>query len=96
MNEDPISETRLAEIAAVLDEDIDTSDIPEADEAWFRGARLVLPKNTFQNSRTGSAVSRQRQRAGMDRNLQTNVPRMPLSERARFTVTGPRQGDVAS
>ena len=73
MNEDPISETRLAEIAAVLDEDIDTSDIPEADEAWFRGARLVLPENTFQNSRTGSAVSRQRQRAGMDRNLQTNV-----------------------
>ena len=52
MNDDPISETRLAEIAAVLDEDIDTSDIPEADEAWFRGARLVLPENTLQNYHT--------------------------------------------
>ena len=52
MNDDPISETRLAEIAAVLDEDIDTSDIPEADEAWFRGARLVLPENTLPNFHT--------------------------------------------
>jgi len=33
----------LAEIAAIADEDIDTSEIPEADEAWFEGAKLVLP-----------------------------------------------------
>ena len=38
----PISQKRLGEIAAIADEDIDTSDIPEADEAWFEGAKLVL------------------------------------------------------
>lgn len=40
----PISQKRLAEIAAIADEDIDTSEIPEADEAWFKGAKLVLPQ----------------------------------------------------
>lgn len=27
-----------------MDERIDTTDIPEAGEAWFKAARLVLPK----------------------------------------------------
>lgn len=36
----PISANRLAEIAAIADEDIDTSDIPEAREEYFRKARL--------------------------------------------------------
>ena len=40
----PISKKRLAEIAAIADDDIDTSEIPEADEAWFKGAKLVLPQ----------------------------------------------------
>ena len=40
----PISKKRLAEIAAIADEDIDTSEIPEADETWFRGARLIIPQ----------------------------------------------------
>ena len=40
----PVSQERLAEIAAMSDADIDTSEIPEADEAWFKGARLVLPQ----------------------------------------------------
>ena len=35
----PISTKRLAEIAAIADDDIDTSDIPEADEAWFQDAK---------------------------------------------------------
>ena len=39
----PISKERLAEIAAIADRDIDTSDIPEAGEDFFRKARLVLP-----------------------------------------------------
>ena len=39
----PISQKRLGEIAAIADEDIDTSEIPEADGAWFEGAKLVLP-----------------------------------------------------
>ena len=39
----PVSQNRLDEIAAIADEDIDTSDIPEADEAWFEGATLARP-----------------------------------------------------
>ena len=39
----PVSQKRLGEIAAIADEDIDTTDIPEADEAWFEGAKLVRP-----------------------------------------------------
>ena len=39
----PISKERLAEIAAIPDAQIDTSDIPELDEAFFANARLVLP-----------------------------------------------------
>jgi len=39
----PISKERLAEIAAIADEDIDTSDIPEADEQFFKKAKLILP-----------------------------------------------------
>ena len=40
----PISQERLAEIESIADEDIDTSDIPEADEAWFKSAKLVIPQ----------------------------------------------------
>ena len=40
----PISQKRLAEIAVIADEDINTSEIPEAGEAWFKGAKLVLPQ----------------------------------------------------
>ena len=42
----PISQERLAEIAAIADDDIDTSEISEADEAWFKGAKLILPHGT--------------------------------------------------
>jgi hypothetical protein len=38
-----ISGKRLAEIAAIVDKDIDTSEIREADEAFFKNARLILP-----------------------------------------------------
>ena len=40
----PVSQERLTEIAAIPDDDIDTSETPEADEAWFKGATLVLPQ----------------------------------------------------
>lgn len=33
-----VTAERLAEIAAIPDAEIDTSDIPEADEAWFFAA----------------------------------------------------------
>lgn len=35
----------VEELRNLRDEDIDTSDIPELDEEWFRQARLVLPQN---------------------------------------------------
>jgi uncharacterized protein (DUF4415 family) len=36
----------LEALAALKDEDIDTSDIPERDEAFWRNARLVKPDRT--------------------------------------------------
>jgi uncharacterized protein (DUF4415 family) len=36
------------ELAALPDEAIDTSDIPELDEAFFRNARLVMPEGKRQ------------------------------------------------
>ena len=47
----PVSQKRLAEIAAITDDDIDTSEIPEADEAWFKGAKLVLPQGAETTAR---------------------------------------------
>lgn len=38
-----ISKKRLAEIAAIPDAEIDTSEIPEMDEEFFATARLVMP-----------------------------------------------------
>ena len=38
-----ISKERLEEIAAIPDEQIDTSDIPELDESFWKNAKLVLP-----------------------------------------------------
>src|SRR6266568_2213215 len=40
----PISKKRLAELAALPEGAIDTSDIPEADEAFFQAAKLRQPK----------------------------------------------------
>ena len=42
-NSMPISKKRLAELEAMADSAIDTSDIPEADEAFFRNAKLRQP-----------------------------------------------------
>jgi hypothetical protein len=42
----PISRKRAAEIAAIADKDIDTSDIPEAGEEFFRNAELRLPEHS--------------------------------------------------
>ena len=39
----PISKERLAEIDAIPDDGIDTSDIPEMDEKFFATAKLVMP-----------------------------------------------------
>ncbi len=41
-----VTEQRLAEIDAIRDEDIDTSDIHEVDEAFFKTAKLVMPTAT--------------------------------------------------
>ena len=42
----PVSKERLAEIDAIPDANIDTSDIPEMDEEFFATARLVMPSGT--------------------------------------------------
>ena len=42
----PIPKERLAEIAAIPEAKIDTSDIPEMDEEFFASAKLVLPPGT--------------------------------------------------
>ncbi len=47
-----ISKKRLAEIAAIKDEDIDTSDIPELDEAFFQKARMVMPEGVTKKTVT--------------------------------------------
>jgi len=39
-----ISKERLAEIEAIRDEDIDYSDIPEADENFWKNAKLRMPE----------------------------------------------------
>lgn len=39
----PISQTRLKELASRSDEQIDYSDIPELDQAFFEKAKLVRP-----------------------------------------------------
>ncbi|MEE9318808.1 MAG: BrnA antitoxin family protein [Granulosicoccus sp.] len=43
LDELSISKRRLAEMAAIPDEDIDTSDIPELDEAFWANARVRFP-----------------------------------------------------
>lgn len=35
----------IEELKNIRDEDIDTSDIPELDEEWFKRAKLVMPQN---------------------------------------------------
>ena len=59
----PISQKRLAEIAAIADEDIDTSEIPEAGDAWFKGAELVLPQGGESTAGTVDDMERPRSAA---------------------------------
>ncbi|HLZ04673.1 MAG TPA: DEAD/DEAH box helicase [Bradyrhizobium sp.] len=40
----PISKKRAAEIGAIRDDDIDTTDVAEAGEDFFKNARVVLPE----------------------------------------------------
>ncbi len=41
-----ISSKRLAELAAIKDEDIDYSDIPELGDEFWKNAKLVMPDRT--------------------------------------------------
>ena len=56
----PISKKRAAEIAAMADEDIDTSDIPEAGEEFFKNAALRLPEHSASAPLNGSAERKKR------------------------------------
>jgi superfamily II DNA or RNA helicase len=53
----PISEKRSAEIAAIAEKDIDTSDIAEAGEEFFRKAKLRLPKHSTSASPSALSVA---------------------------------------
>ena len=53
----PISKKRAAEIAAIAEEDIDTSEIPEAGEEFFRKAKLHLPEHSTSASPTAAAAA---------------------------------------
>ena len=54
----PISKKRAAEIDAIADEDIDTTDVPEAGEEFFRKAKLVLPFGSASSTGIGQAIGR--------------------------------------
>ena len=69
----PVSQKRLGEIAAIADEDIDTSDVPEADEAWFEGAKLILPPGG--ENTAGSVDDAQRRRSAATAVDSTSLPR---------------------
>jgi hypothetical protein len=56
----PISKKRAAEIAAIADKDIDTSDIPEAGEGFFGNAKLRLPEHLAWASTNGSTKGKKR------------------------------------
>ena len=45
LDELSVSQKRLDEIKAIKDEDIDLSDIPELDEAFWENAELRLPES---------------------------------------------------
>lgn len=48
----PISKKRLAEIDAIPDKAIDTSDIAELDEKFFHNAKLVMPASATKKTVT--------------------------------------------
>lgn len=52
----PISKQRATEIEAIAEKDIDTSDIPEASEEFFKKATLRLPSTTATAGATGKFV----------------------------------------
>ena len=52
-----ISKKRLAELAAMPDGEIDTSDISEADEAFFKSAKLNLPRSSHRGHVPSVSVS---------------------------------------
>src|SRR5258708_37001517 len=52
-----ISKKRLAELAAMPDSKIDTSDIPEADETFFKSAKLKQPRASYRSSVPSVSVS---------------------------------------
>ena len=43
-----LSKTRLSEIESLLDDTIDTSEIPELDDDFWENARQIVPENYLQ------------------------------------------------
>ena len=76
----PISPERAAEVAAIPDDSIDTSDLPEVSPAFFRTAKLVLPGD---RAHRGSIPSLSVSYARNGSSTKTNALGMrPMQERA--------------
>jgi len=75
----PISKKRLAELAAITDEAIDTSEISEADEAFFKRAKLR--QSTPIGRKSVPSVSVSYARSGMT-NKANALGMRPMQERA--------------
>jgi superfamily II DNA or RNA helicase len=74
-----ISKKRLAELAAMPESKIDTSDIPESDEAFFKSAKLRQPQASYRSSVPSVSVSYARS----GRSTKANAFGMrPMQERA--------------
>ena len=54
----PISKQRATEIAAIAEKDIDTSEIPEAGEEFFKKAKLRLPTTAVEGRRRNGQICR--------------------------------------
>jgi len=54
-----MSKKRLAEIQAIADQDIDTSDTPEAGEAFFKTAKLRMPDGQAASGTRADIIGRQ-------------------------------------
>ena len=89
----PISKKRVTEIAAIADEDIDTSDIPEAGEEFFKKAKLTVPEDSALSGVSAHVVSSAKRRfvvpavsvtyAGNGSSTKANALGMrPMQERA--------------
>lgn len=88
-----ITDKRLQELAAMRDEDIDYSDIPPLDEAFWKNAVLVMPDKTQSVTlRVKKSVLDAYKATGKGYQTRMN---MALESFARAMLKKPNKGDDA-